>query len=757
MTFILTFLLILALSSGLRGQSEFSLDRATADLRVLSEQIGPRPMGSPAENAALRFAVQSLLTAGCDSAFVMPMNRTSRVNTTSGIAVGIKRGTTDSIICIGGHIDSAGPEIPGADDDASGSATVLETARILGQRSSRHTIVFCLFGGEEHGLEGSRYFVEHFPDVNKIALMLQIDMANGLGIIDMDPDTYGRSAPSWLVKAAAQEFRSLGYEHLRYPVHFFAFNYSQSQGAGSDHESFLKAGIPAIDFSTDVSKPIHTPRDIIAHVDPRGMKRSGDLVLRLVNRFDKGMPSRTTERYWLYLFAGYPVIVPLWLLAVVAGLSLLSGAFALVALYRRRPAEMSENPPRVSGLKIFLFCVIVAAFAWSSSDFLGLVKHARHPWIADMNLYYLLATFAGMLGVWISAHLAKRLSVTHNAFSLFRHAFGYLALYTILLSFASVKLALYPALTLGFLSAAALLRNRLLRLSLAVLAPLFFLRLIFSEWSEMIFRSAAYHVPSEQFGMDVIIDVAAVFAFTLIFFPVVAGIATIFRDSDVSPGIGSIVRSRWFALISLVGILVTGVVLLSRDSYNAFWFRDVEVTQRLGLDDGTRSITLTSSDYLRGVRLTAGNLDTLIDADVSRYNLDPVPQLDSSWVSLSRDMTTTARGDTTAVQTRIRLSARERPYTVSVSYSSRKNKNVESFGSPWMFRTDRNGKKTMEWYSFPDSVLTIPVSFSVVASDTIEEEWKVTFARLVHPVSVERKLTYVIPRTEFTGRHLFNR
>src|ERR1041385_4327556 len=102
----------------------------------------------------------------------------------------MKRGATKRIIIIGGHIDSAGPEIPGADDDGSGSATVMEIARVLGKREMQSPLVFCCFGGEEQGLEGSKYFASYFPGIDSVDLMLQVDMANGLGVIDIDPDTY---------------------------------------------------------------------------------------------------------------------------------------------------------------------------------------------------------------------------------------------------------------------------------------------------------------------------------------------------------------------------------------------------------------------------------------------------------------------------------------------------------------------------------------------------------------------------------------
>ena len=48
-------------------------------------------------------------------------------------------------------------------------------------------------------------------------------------------------------------------------------------------------GIPAIDFTSDVSYPIHTPLDNWANFNPDGLPRTGDLVLRLFERFDGGV------------------------------------------------------------------------------------------------------------------------------------------------------------------------------------------------------------------------------------------------------------------------------------------------------------------------------------------------------------------------------------------------------------------------------------------------------------------------------------
>ncbi|MBI4417481.1 MAG: hypothetical protein HY563_01810, partial [Ignavibacteriales bacterium] len=75
------------------AQTPFSQDSAYAYLRVIAGDIGPRPMGSPAERAAMEFAVSKFREFGLDEAFIMPIREAvstaiqSGVNTKSGVAV----------------------------------------------------------------------------------------------------------------------------------------------------------------------------------------------------------------------------------------------------------------------------------------------------------------------------------------------------------------------------------------------------------------------------------------------------------------------------------------------------------------------------------------------------------------------------------------------------------------------------------------------------------------------------------------------
>src|SRR5258706_13812211 len=89
---------------------------------------------------------------------------------------------------------------PGADDNASGDAGVMNAAELLRDSlrdiPDRRTILFALFSGEERGLAGSGYFVAHWPvPVSSIKAMGNLDMGCALGRAKMQaygPDRTGR-------------------------------------------------------------------------------------------------------------------------------------------------------------------------------------------------------------------------------------------------------------------------------------------------------------------------------------------------------------------------------------------------------------------------------------------------------------------------------------------------------------------------------------------------------------------------------------
>ena len=174
-------------------------------------------------------------------------------------------------VVFGGHLDSV-PAGPGANDNGSGSAVVLELAHTLAQRDASQrpfTVRFILFGAEELGLYGSRNYVQGLSDADRHAIvaMINLDMV-GVG------DAWRFGGSDDLVQLALGAANDLGVRAL--PLR------GQLSGA-SDHASFLDAGIPAV-FLYRVEDPnYHTAGDRPELVDPDALGQAGTIALSILD------------------------------------------------------------------------------------------------------------------------------------------------------------------------------------------------------------------------------------------------------------------------------------------------------------------------------------------------------------------------------------------------------------------------------------------------------------------------------------------
>lgn len=754
---LLTFFLLLLVALPASGQGPFSTDSAYAHLRVLSESIGPRPMGSPAEQEALAYAVRTLAAAGCADAYVMPMTEAGGVNTTSGIAVGVLPGRTGRIIVIGGHIDSSNPEVPGACDDASGVACVLELARVLGKRQNESTILFCCWGGEEQGLRGSRHFVKTYPLIDSVALMLQIDMADGSSTLELFCDgDRGLSAPAWLTEAAFDVFyNELGHRDLRYTTHTSTLNSATGSGAGSDHMPFLDRGIPAIAFVSDIAYPIHSPLDNLANFTPSGLKRTGDLVYGLVERFDSGTPGGGPEAYYLFQLGNTPVFARHGVLVTILGAAFLLALAALARILRRR-APPSSPKIRWSGAKVFLLTFIVMTCALCSETVLGLVRGYRFPWVNSFWLYVLIGAVAGLAGLWVVLRLAKRLHLAESPDGFFGRAIVLLSLFTSAALFAGVEVALYPGVALLLVALAAIVRRPVAGWILVLLAPVLPLQMVFLESLGLVLRGLA-GVPLEGFGPRVLYNLLFVLAFTIVSLPFAYAFVGAARTAGRAPG-----WLRWFSdrtgLALSVGVLVIlSVVALTRDVYGPRWHRVVRAEQRYTLGDETGRIILSSGEYLDGLRVDLEGLDTVLQGRDVRFAPEPSASAVVSWLTvrdtLARREASTQGDSAVSLERVVMISSAFRPLSVRVAYSGRDTVHVESpwsSGGPRRSAPDDPRYTTFFWYSYPEANLRVPLRIRLGPRQRLTETIEVTYDRLASPGHLERDLTSVTARTVVT-------
>jgi hypothetical protein len=206
-----------------------------------------------------------------------------------GILPGSDPSKASEAVVIGAHYDHVGvggrlsvsPERTGeihngADDNASGTAAIIEMARAAVAERSRfpRTVVFVAFAGEERGLLGSAHYVSDpaVPVPNTIA-MLNLDMVGrSRGAVDVSGLEASPSMEEDLKAAARAADSNLDIRR-------------QGPGAGrSDDSSFIARRIPAINFFTGFHGDYHRPGDDWEKIDVPGTMRVATLALELAAR-----------------------------------------------------------------------------------------------------------------------------------------------------------------------------------------------------------------------------------------------------------------------------------------------------------------------------------------------------------------------------------------------------------------------------------------------------------------------------------------
>ncbi|MCX6122582.1 MAG: M28 family metallopeptidase [Ignavibacteriales bacterium] len=744
------FLTLLFIIPSLCAQTQFSSDSALSYLKTISVTIGARPMGSPNERQAILFALNKFREFGLSDVSLMEiasaendMTRSS-VNTKSGIAIGVLRGKTNRIIVIGGHIDSAGPDIPGANDDGSGAASVIELARVLSKEQHQSTLVFCLFGGEEAGLVGSKYFVRHFPHLDSVALMLQLDMANGTGWLIPTLDCKTGNTPVWLVQAAYDEFNKLGYSGLSYPTHFFTSMSSlPGGGVGSDHEPFLEKNIPAIDFTSSLNDPIHTQQDDFEHFKPSGLKQSGDLINALVHRFDNGVPAEKTSSYYLLQIGNHLLFLPIWLLTAFITLSIILALGVLIVVRKRRTEAERSQRPKVPALKLFLFAIIIQSCVWLSESVVGLIKGLRYPWIAHPEGYFVLGFFAALMGIAVSLKLTPRIRLSHDPYRWFLRIVVFLFIFIFLFSLIGAKVALYPAIALFFLALAMIVKRPWLKLLFWFVSPHFMFRLMFSEGFVFLGRTMALHA-TQLTWMYVALNIFYILFFALWSFPFLLGFAAIYFDSSINLLWLKQWRTRRGLLALCASFLACLIILLFVPSYSDEWRQSIAINQSLDLNTEKGKVMLKSNEYLKDLRVHLADKDTNIsswDREIllKEFTFDRAP-----WIHLEHTNIISSDSNTT-FDILAKVHFKYRPISFTLTYSTGKNKfeNVSSMDAVNI--TDHT--ISLQWKSLPDTVMMIPIHFRVAKADSVTETIEAKFTEMIEPIRIEKELTNIIPQT----------
>lgn len=165
----------------------------------------------------------------------------------------------------------------GADDNASGSALVVELARRFKQKPLRRTLVVALFGGEEEGLLGSRAYLDR-PDtpVKSMRFMANFDMVGRLDAAKPQLFLGGYGAPA----AAVSRAKALA------PQGWIVSGDLGASVGGSDHMSFASSNIPTFFFFTGLHSDYHRPSDTADKINAKGMAVLADYAEALLRDLD---------------------------------------------------------------------------------------------------------------------------------------------------------------------------------------------------------------------------------------------------------------------------------------------------------------------------------------------------------------------------------------------------------------------------------------------------------------------------------------
>lgn len=262
------------------------------DLKLLSsDAFKGRAAGVPGIELTYQLIKDRLRSAGVDSfavEFEQPFtsNSVQRKN-----FLGVIKGSThpDKYIVLGAHFDHMGVSganiFHGADDNASGVAAVLASAKYFKQHPPAYSIIFALWDAEEIGMRGSNYFVNNLPTgitLTSLKFNLNADMIArsdnnkiwGVGLTQFPAYKYLVDS----VKDRTSTILASGYDNSSFPE-----NWVNS----SDHASFYAKGIPFLYLGVEDHADYHKPTDTFENVNLNKFTENANIFLQMALLLDR--------------------------------------------------------------------------------------------------------------------------------------------------------------------------------------------------------------------------------------------------------------------------------------------------------------------------------------------------------------------------------------------------------------------------------------------------------------------------------------
>ena len=281
---------------------------------LASDQLEGRLAGTPGNDSAAAYLARRYRSLGLTPlapGYLQPFNALSAQDAHMGRTaprptqnvVALLRGRDpalrDEYIVIGAHFDHLGRETTfaqdpeagdairnGADDNASGTAAVVDLARMLAANPPRRSVIFVNFSAEELGVLGSSWFVNHPPvPLERIVAMINFDM---VGRLRNDKLIVYGTATATELKGILDSANAAATGSAMFHISGGGDGYGPS-----DQSSFYAKDIPVLHFFTDLHEDYHRATDDADKINAGGEARVVDLALR-VARAVADRPSRLT-------------------------------------------------------------------------------------------------------------------------------------------------------------------------------------------------------------------------------------------------------------------------------------------------------------------------------------------------------------------------------------------------------------------------------------------------------------------------------
>ncbi len=339
--------------------AEFSAGRAVEVLRDLLADGAPHPVGSAANARVKRrlvdrleglgLAVEEQRAVGCHA-------RASRCAFVENVLARLPGRNPGPALLLMAHYDSV-PMAPGAGDDGSGVATLLEAARALAAEAPfRNPILFLFTDAEEVGLLGAEAFFGQHPAAESVGVVVNVEGSGSKGeslLLRTGPDS------RWVVDA----FRRSVDHPSAFSVADEVFKHMPND---TDFSVAQRAGLPGIDFAFAAERShYHSPLDTVENLSLVTLQHHGENVLPLARALASMELTAQPPGDKLYHSLGQlftiswnrEANVPLLVLA------LLLLAVAVVAVVRSGEASVGGISVGVSAALATLVAVVVMNFA----------------------------------------------------------------------------------------------------------------------------------------------------------------------------------------------------------------------------------------------------------------------------------------------------------------------------------------------------------------------------------------------------------